>query len=116
MPPKLGGGFELIKLRMEKLVKPGIILAVLFVSCLLCIGCGGGSSSASGPYSSITSGNWSLTATSSVTSGLVLSIGGSLTQSGNAVSGTMLISSSVSNCPSLLSVATPLPGHLGATR
>jgi hypothetical protein len=95
---------------MEKLVKPGMVLAALFVSCLLCIGCGGGSSSSSGPYSSITNGNWSLTATSTVTPGLVLSIGGSLTQSGNVVSGTMLVSSSVLNCPSLPSVAIPFTG------
>jgi hypothetical protein len=95
---------------MEKLVKPGIVLAVLFVSCLLCVGCGGGSSHSTGPYSSITSGNWSLTATSTVTSRLVLSIGGSLTQSGNVVSGTMLVSSSVSTCPSLSVVAIPFAG------
>ena len=103
-------GFELVKLRTEKLVKLGIVLAVLFVSCLLCMGCGGGSSNSSGPYSSITSGNWSLTATSTVTSGLVLSIGGSLTQSGNVVSGTVLVSSSVSSCPSLSAVAIPFTG------
>lgn len=91
-------------------MKPGIVLAVLFVSCLLCISCGGGSSNSSGPYSSITSGNWSLTATSTVTSGFVLSIGGSLTQSGNVVSGTMLVSSSVSSCPSLSAAAIPFAG------
>jgi hypothetical protein len=92
---------------MEKLVKAGI---VLFVSCLLCIGCGGGSSSSSGPNSSITSGNWTLTATSTVTLGLVLSIGGSLTQSGDAVSGAFYVSSSVSGCPSLPVGVMPFTG------
>jgi len=91
-------------------VKRQIILAVLFLSWVLCISCGGGSSSSSGPYSTINSGNWSLTATSTVTSGLVLSIGGSLTQSANVVSGIMLVSSSASNCPSLSGTAIPFTG------
>jgi hypothetical protein len=95
---------------MEKLVKTRLVIAVLFMSCLLCIGCGGGSSTASVPYSSIASGNWSLTATSTVTSGFVLDMAGSLTQSGNVVSGNMFVYSSVSDCPSLPSVAIPFTG------
>ena len=89
-------------------MKPGIVLAALFVSFLLCVGCG--SSSSSAPHSSITNGNWSFTGTSTVTSGLVLSIGGGLAQSGNVVSGTMLVSASNANCQSLFTSGIPVTG------
>jgi len=109
MTPTLGGKTEVVRLRTEKLVKPGIVIGVLLVSLLMC-GCGGGSSSSSGSYSSITSGNWSLTGTSTVTSGLVLSIGGSLTQSDNVVSGVLYVSSYDSSCSSLSGSAIPFTG------
>lgn len=95
-------------------MKPGIVLAVLFVSCLLCIGCGEGSSSSSAPYSSISGGNWSLTATSKVTSGPAFYLGGGLTQSGNVVSGTMVVISSGSNCPSLSGAAITFTGKFSS--
>ncbi|ABF42643.1 hypothetical protein Acid345_3642 [Candidatus Koribacter versatilis Ellin345] len=90
-------------------MRRGTVFAVLTLSCLLSVGCGN-SGVPSAPYSTIKNGNWSLTGTSTVTSGLVLSIGGGLTQSVDLVSGTMQVSSSSSNCPGLLAAAVPFTG------
>jgi hypothetical protein len=61
--------------------------------CLLLNSCGGGSSSSNTPFSLITSGNWSMAATSSA-SKTKLDIGGSLVQSGANVAATVHIANS----------------------
>jgi hypothetical protein len=71
-------------------LKARIVFAVVFTSCLLLSSCGGGSSSSNGPQGTITNGNWSIAATSTV-NGAILDIGGSLVQSGSSVSGIMHI-------------------------
>lgn len=91
-------------------MKRGLVFAAVSLGWALCVGCGGGRSDSNPTYGTIKSGNWSFKATSSVTSGLVLSIGGALTQSRDVVSGTLSISSSVSNCPFDSGTAVPFSG------
>jgi len=71
-------------------LKSRIVFAALVVSCLLWSGCGGGAS-ASAPLGRLTSGNWSITGTSTVNQGQKLLMAGTLVQSGDSVSGTMCI-------------------------
>lgn len=65
------------------------LVVVSFFACLLMSACGGSSSSNSF-YNVITSGNWSIQATS-LRSGAVLDIGGSLVQKGSQVTGVLHI-------------------------
>ncbi|HET9792253.1 MAG TPA: hypothetical protein VFR08_13210 [Candidatus Angelobacter sp.] len=64
------------------------ICGVLVILILLLAGCGGGGSGSSAAFT-IQSGNWNFRATSTTLSGELTTFGGSLSQSGSSVSGTV---------------------------
>jgi hypothetical protein len=96
---------------VQKLISAQLVLAVTFLA-----GCGGNPSSndsGGGSTPRLTSGNWSLSAKSSVVPGTTVYLGGSLNQAGSAVSGNLHVVGS--DCYDL-TVPISVTGSLNGTR
>jgi hypothetical protein len=89
---------------------------VFVVGSLLMVACGGSSSGGGGgggnQNSSLTSGNWYVEATSTVTVGAGAFIGGNLLQNGSTITGTMQI---LSDCYDLLNSGVPFSGSVNGS-